>query len=164
MEQRFGLTARAGYHLISSAKTAIEVDDYADLGDDPLKLLMNQSSRQTPIILNNERKARALSGLKAKDKRTAATDAYEKAVSENRTLTARDIEMEAAKYKTPKVDKTPDLEKARDNLEKELGKVSEIFIKIAKTYPSGKDKQDFFAEYIVHIEDMLKYLKENKDK
>ncbi len=164
MEQRFGLTAREGYYLISSARTAVAVDDYGDIDDDPLKIIANFGSHGKPIILDNEKKARALAGLNNCDKKQAATDAYQKALVEKRTLTARDIEVEASKYKKPKIDKTPDIEKERFSLEKELGKVNGIFIKIAEKYPSCKDKQDFFAEYIIHIEDMLKYLKDNKDK
>lgn len=164
MGMRFKLTARHGYNLISSAQTAIQIDDYNEFDDDPVRIFDNQGTHLARRLITNERQARAFRGLVPGDKRKAANEAFERAEREKIHLTAEIFEEEAKKYRKPTKPKKTDLEKAREKTDKFLGEADKIFQKVIEEYPSCKEKSEFIDTHIHFFEQRLEYLRKCRDR
>lgn len=149
MESRFGYSSARGYQLIHSAEAAIAVD-YEGNNDNYLHPEKLNHGRGNDIIIDNERKARALYGLDPEEQKAVANAAQEKAIKEHKTLSYKDIDIAASKRKEGKTKgggKDKFVEDGK-HIAQSLSRIGEAIKEFISKYSGRKDKD---REVGIHI-------------
>jgi DNA repair photolyase len=150
MEMKFGVSRRRGYQLMNSAAVAVAVDDYSDCGDDPVKISVNHGAHD--VLIDNERKARALVGLKPGAQKRAAVAAKRNASGQRRSLSYRDFEAAAQKYRKPGSKAAPKSQKRVVQGAQDPKTAADQFI---QQYPKPQDKIEAAEALIAELHQAL---------
>ena len=149
MESRFGYSSARGYQLIHSAEAAVVVDYGGDY-DNYLHAEKLNHGRGNDIIIDNERKARALYGLEPEEQKAAAKAAQEKAIKERKTLSYKDIDIAASERRKREI-KGAGKDRFVDDckhIAQSLGRIGEAIKEIITKYSGRKVKN---REVRIHI-------------